>query len=211
MSLFVFQGCCNTYAQAANRRKRGKARYASSCSHRGAGSEEWHDMPRAAPQFKSVPLRKGSPVSTSFLFVIDTEWVMSIREHQGRDTLLQTGLKLHWSRRSASSCFNRPWRVTKSSAKHHSLLSPLVLQHQPWPSPWALGQSIRHGPRQGPYMRADSFFWSLLPSLSLSFLLSLSSSPSSSNDERVQTSCAPNPRFTAKTNFRTPKENLLFW
>jgi hypothetical protein len=60
-------------------------------------------------------------------------------------------------------------------------------------------------------MRADSFFWSLLPSLSLSFLLSLSSSPSSSNDERVQTSCAPNPRFTAKTNFRTPKENLLFW
>ena len=53
MSLFVFQGCCNTYAQAANRRKRGKARYASSCSHRGAGSEEWHDMPRAAPQFKT--------------------------------------------------------------------------------------------------------------------------------------------------------------
>ena len=138
MSLFVFQGCCNTYAQAANRRKRGKARYASLCSHRGAGSEEWHDMPRAAPQFKSVPLRKGSPVSTSFLFVFDTEWVMSIREHQGRDTLLQTGLKIHWSRRSASSCFNRAWRVTKSSAKHQSLLSPWVMQHQPWPWPQSI-------------------------------------------------------------------------
>ena len=78
-----------------------------------------------------------TPVSTSFLFVFDTEWVMSTCEHQGRDTVLQTGLKIHWSRRSASSCFNRVWRVTKSSAKHQSLLSPWVLQHQPWPSPSA--------------------------------------------------------------------------
>ena len=47
MSLSVFQICSSTYAQAANRRKRGKARYAPFCSHRGAsdGSEEWHDMP----------------------------------------------------------------------------------------------------------------------------------------------------------------------
>ena len=29
-----------------------------------------------------------APVSTSFLFVFDTEWVMSIREHQGRDIVL---------------------------------------------------------------------------------------------------------------------------
>ena len=78
-----------------------------------------------------------APTSTSFLFVFDTEWVMSTCEHQGRDTVLQTGLKLHWSRRSASSCFNRVWNVTKSSAKHQSMLRPWVLQHQPWPSPSA--------------------------------------------------------------------------
>ena len=48
-----------------------------------------------------------APISTSFLFVFDAEWVMSTCEHQGRDTVLQTGLKIHWSRRSASSCFNR--------------------------------------------------------------------------------------------------------
>ena len=34
--------------------------------------------------------------------------------------------------------FNRVWRVTKSvCAKHHSLLSPWVMQHPPWPSPSA--------------------------------------------------------------------------
>ena len=47
---------------------------------------------------------------------------MSTCEHQGRDALLQTGVTIHWSRRSASSCFNRVWRVTKSSAKHQSML-----------------------------------------------------------------------------------------
>ena len=78
-----------------------------------------------------------APISTSFLFVFDTDWVVITCEHQGRDAVLQTGLKIHWSRRSASSCFNRVWRVTKSSAKHHSLLSPWVMQHQPWPSPSA--------------------------------------------------------------------------
>ena len=62
-----------------------------------------------------------TPVSTSFLFVFDTEWVMSTCEHQGRDTVLQTGVKIHWSRRSASSCFNRVWRVTKSD-----VCSPLL-------------------------------------------------------------------------------------
>ena len=70
-----------------------------------------------------------TPVSTFFLFVFDAEWVMSTCEHQGRDTVLQTGLKIHWSRRSASCCFNRVWRVTKSSAKHQSMLSPWVMQH----------------------------------------------------------------------------------
>ena len=69
------------------------------------------------------------PTSTSFLFVFDAEWVMSTCEHQGRDTVLHTCLKLHWSRRSASSCFNRVWRVTISSAKHQSMLSPWVMQH----------------------------------------------------------------------------------
>ena len=37
-----------------------------------------------------------APISTSFLFVFDTEWVMSTCEHQGRDTVLHTGLKIHW-------------------------------------------------------------------------------------------------------------------
>ena len=75
-----------------------------------------------------------TPVSISFVFVLDTEWVMSTCEHQGRDTVLQTGLSIHWSRRSASSCFNRVWNLTKSvCAKHQSLLSPWVMQHQPWP------------------------------------------------------------------------------
>ena len=78
-----------------------------------------------------------APISTSFLFVFDTELVMSTCEHQGRDTVLQTGVKIFWSRRSASTCFNRVWRVRKSSAKHQSMLRHWVLQHQPWPSPSA--------------------------------------------------------------------------
>ena len=109
-----------------------------------------------------------APISTSLLFVFDTEWVMSTCEHQGRDTVLHTGLKIHCSRRSASSCFNRAWRVTKSSAKHHSLLSPWVLQHQLWPSPsaWTKTRSL-HGCR--------NFYLLTLPSpLSLSLSLSLS-------------------------------------
>ena len=112
-----------------------------------------------------------APISTSFLFVFDTEWVMSTCEHQGRDTVLYTCLKLHWSRHSASSCFNRVWRVTKSSAKHQSMLRPWVMQHQPWPSPsaWTKTRSF-HGCR--------NFYLLILPSplslcLSLSLLLSL--------------------------------------
>ena len=38
---------------------------------------------------RTLPL---TPISTSFLFVFDTEWVMSTCEHQGRDTVLQTGV-----------------------------------------------------------------------------------------------------------------------
>ena len=112
----------------------------------------------------SLPL---TPISTSFLFVLDPEWVMSTCEHQGRDTVLQTGLKLHWSRRSASSCFNRVWRVTKSSAKHQSMLRPWVMQHQPWPSPsaWTKTRSL-HGCR--------NFYLLILPSLSFSLSFSLS-------------------------------------
>ena len=108
-----------------------------------------------------------APISTSFLFVFDTEWVMSTCEHQGRDTVLQTGLKIHWSRRSASSCFNRVWRVTKSSAKHQSMLRPWVMQHQPWPSPsaWTKTRSL-HGCR--------NFYLLILPSLSFSLSFSLS-------------------------------------
>ena len=85
--------------------------------------------------------------------------------HQGRDTVLQTGLKIHWSGRSASSSFNRVWNVTKSFAKHHSLLSPSccpwVMQHQPWPSPsaWTKTRSL-HGCR--------NFYLLILPSLSFS-------------------------------------------
>ena len=108
-----------------------------------------------------------APISTSFLFVFDTEWVMSTCEHQGRDIVLQTGVKIHWSRRSASSCFNRVWRVTKSSAKHQSMLRPWVMQHQPWPSPsaWTKTRSL-HGCR--------NFYLLILPSLSFSLSVSLS-------------------------------------
>ena len=109
-----------------------------------------------------------TPVGTSSLFVLDPEWVMSTCEHQGRDTVLQFGVKIHWSRRSASSCFNRVWRVTKSSAKHQSMLRPWVMQHQPWPSPsaWTKTRSL-HGCR--------NFYLLTLPSpLSLSLSLSLS-------------------------------------
>ena len=109
-------------------------------------------------------------ISTSFLFVFNTEWAMSTCEHcehQGRDTVLQTGLKIHWSGRSASSSFNRVWNVTKSFAKHHSLLSPWVMQHQPWPSPsaWTKTRSL-HGCR--------NFYLLILPSLSFSLSFSLS-------------------------------------
>ena len=92
---------------------------------------------------------------------------MSTCEHQGRDTVLQTGLKIHWSRRSASSCFNRVWNVTISSAKHQSMLRPWVLQHQPWPSPsaWTKTRSL-HGCR--------NFYLLILPSLSFSLSFSLS-------------------------------------
>ena len=104
-----------------------------------------------------------APISTSFLFVFDTEWVMSTCEHQGRDTVLQTGVKIHWSRRSASSCFNRVWNVTISSAKHQSMLRPWVMQHEPWPSPsaWTKTRSL-HGCR--------NFYLLILPSLSFSSL-----------------------------------------
>ena len=64
---------------------------------------------------------------------------------------LQTGLKIHWSRRSASSCFNRVWNVTISSAKHQSMLRPWVMQHVISMNP---GPAHRHGLRQGPYMGA---------------------------------------------------------
>ena len=77
---------------------------------------------------------------------------MSTCEHQGRDTvLLQTGAKIHWSRRSASFCFNRVWRVTKHSAKHQSMLNPWVMQHQPWPSKsaWTETRSL-HAPASLP-------------------------------------------------------------
>ena len=92
---------------------------------------------------------------------------MSTCEHQGRDTVLQTGLKIHWSRRSASSCFNRVWRATKHSAKHQSMLNPWVMQHQPWPSKsaWTETRSL-HGCR--------TFYLWILPSLSFSLSLSLS-------------------------------------
>ena len=71
------------------------------------------------------------------------------------------------SRRSASSCFNRVWRVTKSSAKHQSMLRPWVMQHQPWPSPsaWTKTRSL-HGCR--------NFYLLILPSLSFSLSFSLS-------------------------------------
>ena len=106
-------------------------------------------------------------ISTSFLFIFDTEWVMSTCEHQGRDTVLQTGVKIHWSRRSASSCFNRVWNVTISSAKHQSMLRPWVMQHEPWPSPsaWTKTRSL-HGCR--------NFYLLILPSLSFSLSFSLS-------------------------------------
>ena len=81
--------------------------------------------------------------------------------------MLQTGVKIHWSRRSASSCFNRVWNVTISSAKHQSMLRPWVMQHQPWPSPsaWTKTRSL-HGCR--------NFYLLILPSLSFSLSFSLS-------------------------------------
>ena len=113
-----------------------------------------------------------APISTSFLFVFDTEWVMSTCEHQGRDTVLQTGLKLNWSRRSASSCFNRVWKVTKKCLCKASIVAqPLGHAASTLASPSACTKTRSlHG-------CTTSLSWSLLPSLSLSF--SLSSSPSS--------------------------------
>ena len=92
---------------------------------------------------------------------------MSTCEHQGRDTVLHTCLKLHWVRRSASSCFNRVWNVTISSAKHQAMLRPWVLQHEPWPSPsaWTKTRSL-HGCR--------NFYLFMSPSLSFSLSFSLS-------------------------------------
>ena len=140
-----------------------------------------------------------APTSTSFLFVFDTEWVRSTCEHQGRDTVLQTGLKIHWSRRSASSCFNL-WRVTKSSGKHHSLFSPWVMQHQP-------GPVHQHGLRQGPYMGAEtSIFSCFLSSLSLSLSLSLFFSLFLTGPTSVALSCVSSRlNFAPKLNFRAKK------
>ena len=102
-----------------------------------------------------------------FSFYFRHEWVMSTCEHQGRDIVLYTGLKIHWGRRSASTCFNRVWRVTKSSAKHQSMLRPWVLQHQPWPSPsaWTKTRSLHW---------CRNFYLLILPSLSFSLSFSLS-------------------------------------
>ena len=141
-----------------------------------------------------------APISTSLLFVFDTEWVMSTCEDQGRDTVLQTGLKIHWSRRSASSCFNR-WRVTKSSGKHHSLFSPWVMQHQPGPVPSARTKTRSlHGCR--------NFYLLILPSpLSLSLSLSLFFSLFLTGPTSVALSCVSSRHnFAPKWNFRAKKK-----
>ena len=96
-----------------------------------------------------------------FSFVFDTEWVMSTCEHQGRDTVLQTGLKIHWSRRSASSCFNRVWRVTESSAKHHALQSIMLFYLLILPSlSFSLSFSNSGWPQISPFiMPATDWLW----------------------------------------------------
>ena len=120
-------------------------------------------------------------------------------------TLLQTGLKIHWSRRSASTCFNRAWRVTKSSAKHHSFLSPWVLQHPPWPSPsaWTETRSL-HGCR--------NFYLLILPSLSfsLSFSLSLLLLLLDRTDVCSPLLCLSPTQFRAKIYFSREKEKAYF-
>ena len=147
-----------------------------------------------------------APISTSFLFVFDTEWVMSTCEHQGRDTVLHTCLKLHWSRHSASSCFNRVWNVTISSAKHQSMLRPWVMQHQPWPRPsaWTKTRSL-HGCR--------NFYLLILPSpLSLSLSLSLFFSLFLTGPTSVALSCvSARLNFAPKSTCRAKKKrkNLL--
>ena len=142
-----------------------------------------------------------APISTSFLFVFDTEWVMSTCEHQGRDTVLHTCLKLHWSRHSASSCFNRVWNVTISSAKHQSMLRPWVMQHQPWPRPsaWTKTRSL-HGCR--------NFYLLILPSpLSLSLSLSLFFSLFLTGPTSVALSCVSSRlNFAPKSTCRAKKE-----
>ena len=126
---------------------------------------------------------------------------MSTCEHQGRVTVLQTGVKTHWSRRSASSCFNRVWNVTESSAKHHSMLSPWVMQHQPWPSPSARTKTRSlHGCR--------NFYLLILPSpLSLSLSLSLFFSLFLTGPTSVALSCVSSRHnFAPKWTFRAKKE-----
>ena len=132
--------------------------------------------------------------------LLDAEWVMSTCEHQGRDTVLQTGLKIHWSRRSASSCFNRVWRVTKHSAKHQSILRPWVMQHQPWPSPsaWTKTRPL-HGCR--------NFYLLILPSLSFSLSLSLFFSLFLTGPTFVDLSCVSSRlNFAPKSTFRAKKK-----
>ena len=130
---------------------------------------------------------------------------MSTCEHQGRDTVLQTGLKIHWSRRSASSCFNRVLRVTKSSAKHQSMLRPWVMQHEPWPSPsaWTKTRSL-HGCR--------NFYLLILPSpLSLPLSLSLFFSFFLTGPTSVALSCVSSRlNFAPKSAFRAKKEEKTY-
>ena len=146
-----------------------------------------------------------APISTSFLFVFDTEWVMSTCEHQGRDTVLHTCLKLHWSRHSASSCFNRVWNVTISSAKHQSMLRPWVMQHQPWhsPSAWTKTRSL-HGCR--------NFYLLILPSpLSLSLSLSLFFSLFLTGPTSVALSCVSSRlNFAPKSTCRAKKKKNTY-
>ena len=148
-----------------------------------------------------------SPDQHFFSFCFYAEWVMSTCEHQGRDTVLQTGLKIHWSRRSASSCFNRVWRVTKSSAKHQSMLRPWVMQHQPWPSPsaWTKTRSL-HGCR--------NFYLLILPSLSfcLSFCLSLLLLILDRTDVCSPLLCVFRLNFAPKIDFsRQKKKKNTYW
>ena len=118
-----------------------------------------------------------------------------------RDTVLLTGVKIHWRRRSASSCFNRVWRVTKHSAKHQSMLNTWVMQHQPWPSPSAWTKTrYLHGCR--------NFYLLMLPSLSFSFsfFLTLFFSLFLTGPTSVALSCVSSRlNFAPKLTFRAKK------